>query len=57
LEEEEIATEIDRVKNSIHGVEIERGQLKIDIMNEEKFIEDNSREIKSGTESLNKQKK
>lgn len=44
---EEIGTAIESIRNMINSKESDRGQLKVDVMNQEKTIEELARNIKS----------
>lgn len=44
---EEIGTSIESIRNLINSKESDRGQLKIDVMNQDKVIEELSKNIKS----------
>lgn len=54
---EEVSTTIESIKNMISSKEINRGQLKVDIMDKEKSIKDTQKSIKNEAEKINNTKK
>lgn len=54
---EEIGTAIESIKNMISGKEIVRGQLKVDILNQENSIKEVDRAVKNEAEKINNTKK
>lgn len=44
---EEIGTSIESIRNMINSKESDRGQLKIDVLNQDKVIDELSKNIKS----------
>lgn len=46
---EAIETEIDRVINTSHSLDMDRNMLKVDIVNQEESIEKSKRDIKAET--------
>jgi chromosome segregation ATPase len=54
---EEIGTSIESIRNMINSKESDRGQLKVDVMNQDKIIEELSKNIKSEAEKINNTRK